>query len=48
MPWERDGASTRNFSPEKCPCISRRAIFMKGNEILMIWPGSQSGMSGAN
>jgi phenylalanyl-tRNA synthetase beta chain len=23
MPWERDGASTRNFSAEKYPCISK-------------------------
>ncbi len=29
MPWERDGASTRNFSAEKYPCISRRAYFVK-------------------
>jgi 16S rRNA (uracil1498-N3)-methyltransferase len=32
MPWERDGASTRNFSAEKYPCVlesnSPRSIFI--------------------
>ncbi len=38
MPWERDGASTRNFSAEKYPCVLESNSPQTSNKNLWIGP----------